>query len=62
MEGVMMRGPLTWAVACRKPDSQIAVESFDLPTTVKRHRWLAWPFFRGVYVLVESLTIGMRAL
>ncbi|HVF12198.1 MAG TPA: DUF1385 domain-containing protein [Actinomycetota bacterium] len=62
MEGVMMRGPVSWAVAVRKPDSDIAVQAFSLPGVQERSPWLKWPFFRGVYVLVESLTIGMRAL
>jgi len=62
MEGVMMRGPASWAVAVRKPDMEIAVEAHPLPGHPDRHKWLKWPFFRGVYVLVESLTIGMRAL
>lgn len=62
MEGVMMRGPVSWAVAVRKPDSEIAVQTFQLPTVIKRHKWLGWPFLRGVYVLVESLGIGMKAL
>jgi uncharacterized protein YqhQ len=62
MEGVMMRGPVSWAVAVRKPDSQIAVESFPLPGYADRHRWMKWPFLRGIWVLIESLTIGMRAL
>ncbi len=62
MEGVMMRGPVSWAVAVRKPNSQIAVESFPLPGYAERHRFMKWPFMRGIWVLIESLTIGMRAL
>ena len=62
MEGVMMRGPVSWAVAVRKPNREIAVETHPLPGHNERHTWLKWPFFRGVYVLVESLSIGMRSL
>lgn len=62
MEGVMMRGPVSWAVAVRKPNSEIAVQTHPLPGHNERHRWMKWPFIRGIYVLVESLTIGMRAL
>jgi len=62
MEGVMMRGPVSWAVAVRRPNKEIAVETHPLPGHNERHTWLKWPFFRGVYVLVESLSIGMRAL
>lgn len=62
MEGVMMRGPASWAVAVRKPDAGIACESFPLPGRVDDRPWLKLPFVRGVWVLVESLRIGMRAL
>jgi uncharacterized protein YqhQ len=58
----MMRGPASWSVACRKPDETIAVEKHELPTLAKRHPWLKWPMLRGVVVLGESLTIGIKAL
>lgn len=58
----MMRGPASWSVACRKPDETIAVEAHALPSVAERHPWLKWPLFRGVMVLVESLSIGIRAL
>ena len=62
LEGVMMRGPVSWSVACRKPDETIAVEKHSLPGTADRHRWLKWPLVRGVWVLGESLGIGIKAL
>lgn len=62
MEGVMMRGVSTWAVAVRKPDGEIDVQSFPLVSWTKRHRVLRWPVVRGVVALVESLNIGFKAL
>ena len=62
LEGVMMRGPSSWSVACRRPDDTIAVERHPLPTLAERHRWLKWPLLRGCLVLIESLMIGMKAL
>jgi uncharacterized protein YqhQ len=62
LEGVMMRGPSSWSVACRKPDLSIAVERFPLPTLQQRHPWLKWPLVRGCFVLGESLAIGIKAL
>ena len=62
LEGVMMRGPASWSVACRKPDETIAVQRFDLPKLAERHPWLKWPFLRGCFVLGESLSIGIKAL
>jgi uncharacterized protein YqhQ len=62
LEGVMMRGVSTWAVAVRKPDEEIDVQSFPLVSWTKRHRVLRWPVIRGVVALVESLKIGFNAL
>jgi uncharacterized protein YqhQ len=62
MEGVMMRGVSTWAVAVRKPDGEVDVQSFPLVSWTKRHRALRWPVIRGVVALVESLNIGFKAL
>jgi uncharacterized protein YqhQ len=62
LEGVMMRGVSTWAVAVRKPDGEVAVTSEPLVSWAKRHRVLRWPVIRGVVALAESLKIGFRAL
>src|SRR3954452_20402362 len=72
LEGVMMRGVSTWAVAVRKPvveDSEtvapagaIEVTSEPLVSWAKRHRILRVPVIRGVVALAESLRIGFRAL
>jgi uncharacterized protein YqhQ len=70
LEGVMMRGVSTWAVAVRKPAPQgvegglgaIDVRSFPLVSWTKRRRIYRWPVIRGVVALAESLAIGMRAL
>ena len=78
LEGVMMRGVSTWAVAVRKPTAEqleageldpqegakgeIDVVSFPLVSYAKEHRWARLPVLRGVVALVESLKIGFRAL
>ncbi|MGQ0679939.1 MAG: DUF1385 domain-containing protein [Actinomycetota bacterium] len=62
MEGVMMRGPESWAVAVRKPNQEIVCHSHDLPTYAKSHKWTRRPLLRGVWVLVESMMIGFQAL
>src|SRR3954452_12568819 len=71
LEGVMMRGVSTWAVAVRRPPpedapegtlGEIAVESFPLVSVLKKHRVLRWPIIRGVVALGESLSIGFKAL
>ena len=73
LEGVMMRGVSTWAVAVRKPGpdgadgsgaqlGEIEVTSEPLVSWAKRHRLLRLPVIRGVVALGESLKIGFRAL
>ena len=62
LEGVMMRGPASWSVACRRPDETIAVERHPLPNYAERHPWLKWPLARGCLVLGESMSIGIKAL
>jgi uncharacterized protein YqhQ len=62
LEGVMMRGVSTWAVAVRKPDGEIAVTSHPFVSVLKRHRLYRLPLVRGVVALVESLKIGLQAL
>jgi uncharacterized protein YqhQ len=62
MEGVMMRAPTQWSVACRRPDGTIITRRDDLPALSGRSRWRKVPFVRGILVLVESLTLGFKAL
>jgi uncharacterized protein YqhQ len=62
LEGVMMRGVSTWAVAVRTPDEGVEITSEPLVSWAKRHRVLRWPVVRGVVALGESLKIGFRAL
>ena len=61
IEGVMMRGARSMAVAVRQPDGGIRVKSESLGGLyVGRLRRV--PVFRGVIVLWETLALGMRAL
>ena len=62
LEGVMMRGVSTWAVAVRNPEGEIEVTSEPIVSWAKRHRILRLPVIRGVVALGESLKIGFRAL
>ena len=62
LEGVMMRGVSTWAVAVRNPEGEIEVTSESLVPWAKRHRLWRVPVIRGVVALGESLKIGFRAL
>ena len=61
MEGVMMRGARTWAVAVRTPDGEIEVAVHDAPTWAER--WSKIPLVRGVDVARRSRSsLGFKAL
>lgn len=62
LEGVMMRGQRSWAVAVRRPSDEIYVEEHDLRPLAARRKLFRLPFFRGMGVLADSLVIGVRAL
>jgi uncharacterized protein YqhQ len=62
LEGVMMRGVSTWAVAVRTPEGRIETTSEPIVSWAKRHRILRLPVVRGVVALGESLKIGFKAL
>jgi uncharacterized protein YqhQ len=60
VEGVMMRGERSWAVAIRTPEGDIQIETNDAPRWAEKYSRI--PLVRGVTALGESLTLGMRAL
>ena len=62
LEGVMMRSPHAWAIACRKPSGEVVTmqESLDRPS--EKHKWMAWPIVRGVMTLGYAMSLGYRAL
>jgi uncharacterized protein YqhQ len=62
IEGVMMRGRDSWAIAVRRPSGGIARGAYHLDTLGSRHRWLKFPVIRGVIAMYESLSLGIKAL
>jgi uncharacterized protein YqhQ len=62
LEGVMMRSPHAWAIACRKPSGMVSVHSEPLERLSEKHKWMAWPVMRGVITLGHAMTLGFRAL
>lgn len=62
MEGVMMRGRSTIAVAVRAPDGFIVVYEEELKPGPVLRKVKGWPFIRGAVVLWDTLLLGMRAL
>jgi uncharacterized protein YqhQ len=62
LEGVMMRSPHAWGIACRKPSGAVSVHSEPLERLSEKHKWMGWPVIRGVMTLGHAMTLGFRAL
>ncbi|HDK26813.1 MAG TPA: DUF1385 domain-containing protein [Candidatus Atribacteria bacterium] len=62
IEGVMMRSPLKYAIAVRKPNKEIVLKIGKLSSLSSKLKFLKWPIFRGIINLIESLVLGLKAL
>ena len=62
LEGVMMRSPHAWAIACRKPSGEVVTMSEPLDRPSEKHKWMGWPIVRGVMTLGYAMSLGYRAL
>jgi uncharacterized protein YqhQ len=62
VEGVMMRTPSAYAIACRKSDGEIVTMAESLPKWSDKYKWLSWPVLRGGATLIQSLGLGVKAL
>lgn len=61
IEGVMMRGKKSLAIAMRAPDDSIVIHEDDLGS-MYRSKIFQIPFLRGMVLLWDALGLGMRAL
>jgi uncharacterized protein YqhQ len=63
VEGVMMRSPQFFAVACRKPDGSIVVQHKRIESSsMGRLKWLNKPLLRGTLALIDAVVLGTKAL
>lgn len=63
VEGVMMRSPKYFAVACRAPNKEIVIQAEPIEKTwIGRQKWLKIPFLRGTWALLDGMTLGIRAM
>ena len=62
IEGVMMRGRNAMAVAVRHPSGEVVVHTEPLVSRVHKSVWAKRPFIRGVLMLWDTLSLGMKAL
>ncbi len=62
IEGVMMRGARTMAVALRNPEGRVVVESEPLNEALYNGLISRIPFVRGLVMLWDALGLGTKAL
>lgn len=63
VEGVMMRSPHYYAVACRAPNGEIIVKTEPLEKTwIGRQNWLKKPFLRGTLAMLDTMALGLKAM
>src|ERR1700758_2646681 len=61
IEGVMMRSPHAWGIAIRKPSGEITTHCETLQRPSEKHKWLGWPFIRGLATLGQAMKLGFVA-
>ncbi len=62
LEGVMMKGKHYYAVAVRKSDDEIVVDSKECTSIMDKIKIFKLPIFRGMAVFIESLVLGVKTL
>ena len=62
LEGVMMKNKERYAVAVRKADGEIVVDTEEFDGVMAGNPLKKIPFVRGVFNFVDSLILGMRTL
>src|SRR5438045_4852592 len=59
MEGVMMRGRKSAAVAIRRPDNSLYLYEEALNPRLYQNRIFCLPFLRGILLILEMLFMGV---
>lgn len=62
LEGIMMKNKALYAVAVRKPDGEIEVETQEYHGVLHGSPLTKIPFVRGVFSFLDSLILGTRTL
>ena len=62
LEGVMMKNQDLYAVAVRKPDGEIEIDTEEYHGVLHGSKIKKIPFIRGVFNFLDSMILGMRTL
>ena len=61
MEGILMRGPKKQAIVVNGASGRV-VKVEELSFSRDKYPILGWPFIRGVFTFISSMSNGVRAL
>lgn len=62
LEGIMMKNKDKYAVAVRKPDNDIVVETKEYKGMGSKCKLFGVPFIRGIFAFVDSMVLGVKCL
>ncbi len=62
IEGVMMRSPRFFAVACRRENKETVVQTESVESILRKFQWLNKPFLRGTLALIDAVVLGIKSL
>ena len=63
LEGIMLKNRDRYAVAVRKPDGEIFVQTEEFHSVTGRYKKLTTiPFIRGVFNFIDSMVLGIKTL
>ena len=57
----MMRSPHAWGIAIRKASGEVTTHCEPLQRPSEKHKWLGWPFIRGLATLGQAMRLGFVA-
>ena len=62
IEGVLMMNDNKLAIAVRKPNKKITIKKETMKSFIRTHKFFKLPLIRGVFMLFDTLVIGIKAL
>jgi uncharacterized protein YqhQ len=62
VEGILMLGPKKTSVAIRMPDGTISTEEMKVDSLRSKYQFLKLPILRGIAGMIDSLSMGYKAL
>lgn len=62
IEGIMMKNKQDYAVAVRKTDGEIVVDTHKYVSMQEKHKFMSLPFIRGIFSFVDSMVMGIKTL